>query len=192
MSAEPLPDWLRPPPQGFMADDLDRLPGLPQHTELIDGSLVFVSPQSKFHALVIFLLMSRLSSAAPSAMRVRNQMTITLDDRQRLEPDVLIVDAAHDGGMKQTTYRPADVIMVIEVVSVESERRDRERKPQLYASAGIEHFWRIENVDDRPVAYTYELDPATKSYVPTGIHHDRLQTTVPFPIDIDLAEIDKL
>lgn len=82
--------------------------------------------------------------------------------------------------------------MVIEVVSVESERRDRERKPQLYASAGIEHFWRIENVDDRPVAYTYELDPATKSYVPTGIHHDRLQTTVPFPIDIDLAEIDKL
>lgn len=192
MGAEPLPDWLRPPPQGFMADDLDRLPGLPPHTELIDGSLVFVSPQSKFHALVIFLLMSRLSSAAPSAMRVRNQMTITLDDRQRLEPDVLIVDAAHDGGMKQTTYRPADVIMVIEVVSVESERRDRERKPQLYASAGIEHFWRIENVDDRPVAYTYELDPATKSYVPTGIHHDRLQTTVPFPIDIDLAEIDKL
>lgn len=93
MGAEPLPDWLRPPPQGFMADDLDRLPGLPPHTELIDGSLVFVSPQSKFHALVIFLLMSRLSSAAPSAMRVRNQMTITLDDRQRLEPDVLIVDA---------------------------------------------------------------------------------------------------
>ena len=34
---------------GFRADDLDHIPGLPAHTELIDGSLVFVRPQASFH-----------------------------------------------------------------------------------------------------------------------------------------------
>lgn len=191
MSAESLPDWLRPPPAGFTAEDLDRLPDLPPHTELIDGSLVLVSPQSSFHSVVITFLVTRLWALAPDSVRIRQQMTVTLDNRQRLEPDVVVVDAAR-GGMDLTTYQPEDVVMVVEVVSPESERRDRERKPQLYAAAGIQYFWRVENVDDRPVVYTYELDPATKTYVPTGIHHDRLTVGVPFPVDIDLTGVDHL
>ena len=42
----PEPSWPVPPVGGWTADDLDRLPNLPPHTELIDGSLVFVSPQT--------------------------------------------------------------------------------------------------------------------------------------------------
>ncbi|WP_442778017.1 hypothetical protein [Streptomyces echiniscabiei] len=34
-------------------DDLFTLPDLPPHTELIDGSLVFVSPRRRFHAKMI-------------------------------------------------------------------------------------------------------------------------------------------
>ncbi|WP_325098757.1 hypothetical protein [Nocardia gipuzkoensis] len=78
------------------------------------------------------------------------------------------------------------------MVSAESRTRDRERKPQLYARAGIAHFWRVENVDGRPVVYVYELDPATKAYALTGIHHDRLKLTVPFDMDIDLTDTDRL
>ncbi len=33
--------WYVPPEEGFHAEDLDRIPELPPHTELIDGSLVF-------------------------------------------------------------------------------------------------------------------------------------------------------
>ncbi|MFF5254808.1 Uma2 family endonuclease [Streptomyces leeuwenhoekii] len=40
------PIWPIPPEGGWTADDLDRLPNLPPHTELIDGSLVFVRPQT--------------------------------------------------------------------------------------------------------------------------------------------------
>ncbi|MFJ5729931.1 hypothetical protein ACIQC2_17880 [Streptomyces paradoxus] len=43
------PTWPTSPEGGWTADDLDRLPNLPPHTELIDGSLVFVSPQTVFH-----------------------------------------------------------------------------------------------------------------------------------------------
>jgi hypothetical protein len=41
--------------------------------------------------------------------------------------------------------------------------QERERKPQLYAKAGITRFWRVENVDERMVVYVYELDPATRA-----------------------------
>ncbi|MFI9812083.1 hypothetical protein [Saccharothrix variisporea] len=47
----------------------------------------------------------------------------------------------------------------------------------------------VENGDGQPVVYVYELDPATESYALTGIFHDRLKTTVPFPVDIDLGAL---
>ncbi|WP_348534358.1 hypothetical protein [Kitasatospora sp. GP82] len=44
----------------------------------------------------------------------------------------------------------------------------------------------------RPVVYVFELEPATGTYVPTGVFHDRVKVGVPFTIDIDLTEIDTL
>lgn len=192
MTADPTPSWLPPPPQGFTAADLDRLTDLPPHTELIDGSLVFVSPQTAFHGLTVDVLKTGLRRCAPDTVRVRREMTVTLDNRQRPEPDVLVIDAAAAGDMDQTTYQAKDVVLAVEVVSPDSERRDRERKPQLYAQAGIRHFWRVENVAGHAAVYVYELDPATHAYALTGIHHDQLKLTVPFDIDIDLTELDKL
>ncbi len=119
-------------------------------------------------------------------------MTVTLGRDQRPEPDIIVIHAESVGGPELTTYRADDVVLAAEVVSAESRTRDRERKPQLYARAGIDHFWRVENADGRPVVYVYELDPATKTYALTGIHHDRLKLTVPFDMDIDLTEIDRL
>ncbi|MEW2387318.1 hypothetical protein AB0933_03030 [Streptomyces venezuelae] len=98
MSVEPEasgPTWPVPPKGGWTADDLDRLPNLPPHTELIDGSLVFVSPQ-----------------------------TILL-----------------------------------------------------------------ETDEGRPVVHVFELEPATRTYVPTGIFHDDLKVSVPFTIELDLTAI---
>jgi Uma2 family endonuclease len=192
MTADPMPNWLRPPPGGFTADDLDRLPDLPPHTELIDGSLVFVSPQTTFHLLTMGLLETGLRRCAPDTVRVRREMTVTLDNRQRPEPDVLVINAAAAVDLDQTTFRAADVVMAVEVVSPDSERRDRERKPQLYAQAGIPHFWRVENVAGRPAVYVYELDLSTRAYALTGIHHDQLTLTVPFDIDIDMTGLDKI
>ncbi|MCM2576725.1 Uma2 family endonuclease [Streptomyces meridianus] len=194
MTAEPLPAWAVPPRGGFTADDLDRIPELPPHTELIDGSLVFVSPQKSFHSLVVYLLEHALRARAPESLRVRREMSVVLGPRNRPEPDITVLraDAVTDEA-DETGYEAADVALAVEVVSPESEERDRKRKPQLYAEAGIAHFWRVEKGEGRrPVVYVYELDPATRTYVPTGIHHDRLKVSVPFTIDIDLTEIDRL
>jgi Uma2 family endonuclease len=192
MTAEPVPDWLLPPPGGFTADDLDRLTQLPPHTELIDGSLVFVSPQADFHAMTLYVLEDGLQRKVPGHLRVRREMTVIIGPRQRPEPDLLVIRAGADPGPRRTVYRAADVVLVVEVVSPESEERDRKRKPLLYAEAGIPNFWRVENDSLRPIVYTHELEPATHTYVPTGIYHDRLKTSVPFDIDIDLARVQRL
>jgi Uma2 family endonuclease len=193
MSDSPrLPDWVFPPPEGFHAGDLDHLPDLPAHTELIDGSLVFVSPQASFHMRAVDLLTDGLRGHIGGDLRVRREMSVILGPRQRPEPDISVIRADAEHGPEQTAYEAGDVLMAIEVVSPDSEERDRKRKPQLYAEAGIAHFWRVENQSGRPTVYVYELDPATSGYALTGIYHDRVKLSVPFEIDIDLTEIDTI
>ncbi|MFJ4825043.1 Uma2 family endonuclease [Streptomyces bacillaris] len=199
MSAAPEPRleqqpyrWPVPPEGGWTADDLDRIPGLPPHTELIDGSLVFMSPQTAFHGRAMRLFENALLEQAPADLDVLREMTIRLDERNRPEPDVLVFPAEANTGPRQTWFRPEDVVLAVEVVSDDSVQRDREVKPRKYAAAGVRHFWRVEADEEGvPVVYVYELDPALKVYVPTGIHRDKLTLTVPFPLEIDLTAINR-
>ena len=187
---DPEPCWLIPPASGYFATDLDTIPDLPRHTELIDGSLVIAGRQTIFHMRTLMLLESSLTQNAPASFEVQRGMTVTLGPKQRPEPDIMITQAAATKSSHQTDYKAEDVLLVAEVVSVESQVRDRERKPQLYAAAGFKVFWRVEETNGRPIVYTYELDPATKIYVPMGIHRGRLIASWPFPIDIDLDAIE--
>ncbi|MFD7856073.1 Uma2 family endonuclease [Streptomyces microflavus] len=181
-----------PPAEGWTAEDLDRLPGLPRRTELIDGSLVFMSPQTGFHMRIMRLLEHSLLRQAPDDLDVFREFSIRLDSRNRPEPDVLVVPLGADTGPKDTCLQPQDVILAVEVVSEESKARDRETKPRKYAAAGVVHFWRVEQgPDGLPVVYVYELDPALKTYTPTGIHHNTLKLDVPFPLSIDLTAINQ-
>ncbi|MGW2545707.1 Uma2 family endonuclease [Kitasatospora sp. NPDC001574] len=187
MSVVPYPDWIRPPAGGYTAEDLDRLQDLPPHTELLDGSLVFVSPQTKFHVRTKRLLERALEQAVPDGWEVWPEMTVTIDRRNRPEPDLLVVNASSDTGYLQTTFDAEHVLLAVEVVSEESRDRDREVRPRKYARAGIPHFWRVECDEGRPIVYTFEIDPATGLYGPTGIHHKQLRLNRPFPVDIDLT-----
>ncbi|MGX1566502.1 Uma2 family endonuclease [Streptomyces sp. NPDC055506] len=184
-------EWPRPPEGGWTADDLDELPNLPPHTELIDGSLVFMSPQTEFHMRVLRLLEHRLLDQVPDDWDVFREFTVKLSERDRPEPDVMVIRADADRGPRKTRVHPDDVILAVEIVSEDSEERDRELKPRKYAKAGIRHYWRVEEIGGLPVVYVYELDPATRAYVPNGIFHDKLELTVPFPLDIDLTAIDR-
>lgn len=191
--------WPAPPPRGWLADDLDALPprgpnGEPdffKHVELIDGTLVFTSPQRRFHERVISALRTLLNAQGPANFVAVTHMDVRLGKRMRPCPDVAVVTEAAAEDPDRTYYLPGDVRLVVEVVSPESEDRDRLTKPQRYAQAGIPHFWRVEENDGLPVVYVYELDPATSAYAITGIHHARLTLKVPFPVDIDLENLPR-
>ena len=197
MTAQPAErsGWRMPPMDGYTVDDLLTLPDLPPHTELIDGSLVFVSPRRRFHGNMVDLLVFGLrSSGLPAEFRVSREMTVVLDRRNGPEPDVSVIRTDAITGPEQTSYRANDVLLAIEVVSPESESRDRTTKPHKYAAAGIPNFWRVEasGTDGRPVIHVYELDPLTRAYIHTGMHRDRIKVDKPYSIDIDLTAIDEL
>ncbi|MET9305067.1 Uma2 family endonuclease [Streptomyces cellulosae] len=194
-SVEHHVQWPVPPLDGYTVDDLFTLPDLPPHTELIDGSLVFVSPRRRFHGNMVDLLVFGLrSSGLPAEFRVSREMTVVLDRRNGPEPDVSVIRTDAITGPEQTSYRANDVLLAIEVVSPESESRDRTTKPHKYAAAGIPNFWRVEasGTDGRPVIHVLELDPLTRAYIHTGMHHDRIKVDKPYSIDIDLTAIDEL
>ncbi|MEU3601215.1 Uma2 family endonuclease [Streptomyces sp. NPDC006798] len=210
MTAEPLPGadlptgptevtepgtrWPVPPQEGWTVDDLLTLPDLPPHTELIDGRLVFVSPQRYFHSVAIDLLVTGLRAAGPRSWRAVREMTVVLDRRNAPEPDVLVVRAEAVTGPKATRFAADDVLLAVEVLSPDSRARDTEAKPRKYAAAGIAHFWLVDSTGDgsRPVVRVYELDPVTKAYTLSGIHHDRLKLDSPFALDLDLTALDDL
>ncbi|MFJ4484432.1 Uma2 family endonuclease [Streptomyces longwoodensis] len=184
-----LPDWMRPPrEEGWFAEDLDRLPEAPRHTELIDGALVFMmSPQRSWHGRLVTSLTTTLMAIAPDGHEVEREMTIRLDQRNRPEPDLLVTTAPYDPD--RTWYAPDQVCLVIEVVSPESAHRDRTVKLHKYAAAGIAHYWCVEEEDDAPVVHVYELDGPTGTYAPAGIFRGSLKRPVPFPITLDLDQL---
>lgn len=108
-TADPLAgrevQWPRPPAQGYVAEDLDRIADLPLHTQLIDGSLVVASPQREFHMLVVTLLENGLRRSCPAPLRVRREMTVTLSSSQRPEPDLLIVRARQRVAPSHVVFR---------------------------------------------------------------------------------------
>ncbi|QNP71508.1 Uma2 family endonuclease [Streptomyces roseirectus] len=128
-----------------------------------------------------------LRQAVPEGFQATREMTVRLDKKSRPEPDVLVTTAPYDPD--RTWYAPEDVVLVVEVVSEESAHRDRSIKPFKYAQARIPHFWRVEDEDGAPTVHAYELDAMTSTYVPTGIHRERLKATVPFPLDLDLTKL---
>jgi hypothetical protein len=48
---------------------------------MIDGSLVFVSPQARFHTLTVDLLVNGLRRTVPADLRVRREMSVILGRR---------------------------------------------------------------------------------------------------------------
>lgn len=188
---EPRYQWPIPPAEGWTADDLDRIPGLPSHAELIDGNVVLISPQTAFHTLTMRLLENALLSQVSDEWNVMREMTIKIDRKNRPEPDIMVFRSEAYTDPHQTWFLPEDVLLAVEVVSPDSVERDRDVKPRKYAEAGVRHFWRVEEEDGLPVVFSYELDPATHVYAPTGIHRERLELKVPFPIDINLTAINR-
>ncbi|MFJ7044786.1 restriction endonuclease [Streptomyces sp. JV178] len=184
-----LPDWMRPPrEEGWFAEDLDRLPEAPRHTELIDGALVFMmSPQRSWHGRLVTSLTTMLMAAAPTGFEVEREMTIRLDERNRPEPDLLVTTAPYDPD--RTWYAPEEVQLVVEVVSPESAHRDRTVKLHKYAEAKIPHYWRIEQEGGAPTVHAYELDEPTGVYAPAGIFRGTLERPVPFEISVDLDKL---
>lgn len=110
------PDWPLPPDGGWTADDLDRIPNLPPHTQLIDASLVFPCRQSVFHQRAVSFLGRQLDSSAPAGLEVLCRFTMDIDCQNRPEPDVIVARGEALVSLDQARLPAAAVVLAVEVV----------------------------------------------------------------------------
>jgi Uma2 family endonuclease len=151
------------------------------HAEWADGeAIIFMSPKERHQALVFFLsllvgnfvlwLDQGVVRTAPYEMRI-------VPDGPAREPDILFVAHRHveritDSGL----VGPAD--LVIEVVSEESFKRDRDTKFYEYEAGGVPEYWFLDPRPRRERAEFYSLD-ADGRYMPIvpdarGYYHSRV------------------
>lgn len=182
-------NWMHRPPGGWTYDQV-KDSELPFDWELLDGNIVVRGMSVWWHNRVRNQLYYQLQSARREPFAVDSEQCVVIDDRNAPKPDVMVFDKT---GLDIRTVEqiPVDkAVLAVEVVSEGSRLADRFAKPALYAEAGIASYWRVErDENDLPVVHEFWLHHESGVYVPSPerhIHTDKLVTSIPFPVDIDL------
>ncbi|MEU7901943.1 Uma2 family endonuclease [Actinoplanes sp. NPDC049118] len=165
-------------------DDLtvDDIVNLPEdlHYELIDGRLVLTPLAFPIHQLLGMKTAVAIEERRPDTFIINIEQAILIDRRNELRPDVVLI---REEGAGYSPVLPADVPLVVEVISKSSKTSDRELKLKKYAYAGIPSYWIIDPLAERVTFTQFCLGPG-------GVYERRHQTdevvTVDQPWEITL------
>lgn len=166
--------------QDYLALPADR------RVELLDGGLLVSPLTGSRHRRLSSRLWHALGLAAPSWLEVLGAINIRVAPGRILIPDLVVVT---NPGRDLLVSNPADVAMVVEIVSPGSVGADRAIKPQLYAAAGIEHYLRIELSTPEPSTVAYQLRRSHYVPIASSTSGEILRLTEPLPVDLDLAKL---
>jgi Uma2 family endonuclease len=175
---------VRLPARPLTLDDVARLADQdPDHRyELQEGNLLVIPPADDEHAEMIMRIGAWLI-AHGYAGRVLATPGVRAGTSGR-SPDIAVRRSPRQG--RTVWIDPADLLLVIEIVSPGSVELDRYLKPVEYAQAGMRHFWRVER-DGPATVHTFGLGvgaDGARLYVERGIVllDDLLAGAVP-PLD---------
>jgi Uma2 family endonuclease len=165
--AMPRADWAASAEATELAD-LERtwqaldIPG--HRVELIDGEIVVSPSANRWHSRAIDRLIDALIDVKREhGWEFHTNLTVHVAaTRERLIPDLMIApdDAPGFGDEELLAH---GVLLVAEVVSPSSRRRDRVAKPRAYAQGGVPLYLLIDQLAD-PATVTLFSDPAGTSY----------------------------
>jgi Uma2 family endonuclease len=148
---------VRLPGRALTLDDVAALSAADENHryELDGGNLSVLTPADTTHNAIITKLIVWLVSHGHSEERVQPNSGVRIrDDDTGRTPDLIVL---HSPPGDTVWVDPADICLVVEVVSPSTAKVDRMVKPGEYAAAGIEHFWRIERDGGKPTAHLYTL-----------------------------------
>ncbi|CAM3506690.1 Uma2 family endonuclease [Kibdelosporangium persicum] len=187
-----LPDWMVLPPEGLTAERYEALPeDVCRRVEIVDGAIVVNAAPRRLHQLIARRLANVLEESCGTGLAVATDVDLRLRDIPLLNrrPDIVVYDSTLPD---DALLRPQHCHLVVEVMSPGSVTTDQTDKPAEYATAGIEHFWRVENVHEdaaKLAVFRYRLDPTTGSYASAGVSTGTMVVDHPVTVTIDLGEL---
>ncbi len=154
--AQPLTPTAAPPDRMSYEEFLASTEGT--WAEWVDGEVIVLSPASTKHQqLMRFLLalFSHFTEAGDLGEVLAPPFQMKLSTRPSgREPDLIFIAKKHLDRLKNT-YLDGPADLVIEIVSPESQARDRGEKFYEYEAAGVPEYWLLDQ--PRLQAEFYEL-----------------------------------
>lgn len=180
------------PADGWTYDQVKHL-DLPFDWELVDGVIRVRGRTKLWHNHVRDGLASALSAARREPYQVVAGQCVMVDDRNTPKPDLIVFDPRKLDFFELECVPVDKLVLVVEVASPCSRQDDRVRKPALFATCKVPCYWRVElDRDQRLAVHEYWLNADTRTYIPAPmhpVHHDKLVTEVPFPVEVDLEAL---
>jgi Uma2 family endonuclease len=189
MTAEPIgayiwsPDPVKQMRASYTVEDVLDLPDDAPRVELMDGVLAVVPSPSGGHQRINSRLVSWLEGHLPQGFDSLMAVGVLLGGNATREPDAVVLHSPVD--LNHHFYLPEQVVVAVEIVSPGTKRRDRFEKPGLYASAGIPHYWRIEQ---NPV-HIFAYDLVGDRYEPAADAAKELVLDKPFELTLPIRDI---
>lgn len=127
--------------------------------ELLDGEVLITPGCSPAHQLALMQLLMRLHESLPSGVEViPGPFDVVLDNGARgdavLQPDLLVMH--RDDVKDDDTCIVVAPVLVAEVLSPITFRRDLGPKRDAYAAGGVEHYWVL--APELPSLTAYRLE----------------------------------
>ena len=164
--------------------DLDALPDDGLRHELIDGQFVMTPAPGSDHQTMSL----RLAALIDQAVRGTHLKALAAPydvvlGPHVVEPDVFVA-AKTDFTAKDL---PAPPLLVIEILSPSTSHLDRGRKREIYAEAGVAHYWIVD--PDMPSIATFELAHGTYRQTAHVIGDETLDVRQPVQLRLTPAEL---
>jgi len=179
----------RIPPGNLTYEDYLGLPDDGRRYEILDGELA-VSPAPRPRHQGVSM---NLAAILHGHVRERGlglvyhaPIDVILAGDSVVQPDLVFVASGRESIITERAIEgPPD--LAVEILSPESDRRDRVAKAELYARHGVRHYWIVDPV--ARILETYELEG--KVYRPVAMHEGTTRIrTAPFPdLEIDLGRV---
>jgi Uma2 family endonuclease len=133
-----------------------------EYIELLEGVIVTMSPKLLHHSSVVMLLNELLIPLLDDETSLRVHSLFAASEISLPKPDVALIprrDYRHE--------RPSEAFLIIEV-ALESLRKDRRLKSELYARAGVPEYWIVNLVENVVEIYTDPRDGAYENMRTVG------------------------
>ena len=171
-------------------DDLLALPESLWRYEIVDGGLLMTPPAGMLHELVTDGVRTVLKANTPRGYRVWGPLGVDIDPTY-LIPDLVVIREEAISPHRDRAL-PADLVLVVEVVSPGSVSADRILKPAAYAGAGIPNYWRVETMPKTSLtAYTLPTDADVYREVGTWSAGETARLTTPFDLEIRITDLER-